>query len=147
MCPGDISEKGLPANADEHAVLIQPRPGFWLRAGRGLLSSRQPPPLPLMESSLYVERAAGLGWRRHPRYRVREGQRNGGVTHKIDPAVDGERDYISETLGRTGKIKSMNYHLPPNPLYEARNATGAPYRSDGRLLVIFLSIDVWSSKR
>src|SRR5947199_2862814 len=74
-------------------------------------------------------------------------QRNGGVTHKIDPAVDGERDYISETLGRTGKIKSMNYHLPPNPLYEARNATGGPYRSDGRLFVIFLSIDVWSSKR
>src|SRR2546430_8772953 len=32
-----------------------------------------------MESSLYVERAAGLGWRRHPRYRVREGpaQREG----------------------------------------------------------------------
>ena len=65
-------------------------------------------------------------------------QRNGKVTHKIDPAVDGERDYISETLGRTGKIKSMNYHRPPNPIYDARNATGAPYRSDGRLLVIFL---------
>src|SRR5437879_12143106 len=32
-----------------------------------------------MESSLYVERAAGLGWRRHPRYRVRGGpaQREG----------------------------------------------------------------------
>ena len=65
-------------------------------------------------------------------------QRNGKVTHKIDPAVDGERDYISETLGRTGKIKSMNYHLPPNPIYDAKNATGAPFRSDGRLLVIFL---------
>ena len=65
-------------------------------------------------------------------------QRNGKVTHKIDPAVDGERDYISETLGRTGKIKSMNYHRPPNPIYDARNATGAPYRSDGRLLVISL---------
>jgi LssY C-terminus len=65
-------------------------------------------------------------------------QRNGKVTHKIDPAVDGERDYISETLGRTGKIKSIDYHLPPNPIYDAKNATGAPYRSDGRLLVIFL---------
>src|SRR5713101_6841015 len=65
-------------------------------------------------------------------------ERNGKVTHKIDPAVDSERDYISETLGKTGKIKSMNYHLPPNPIYDARNATGAPYRSDGRLLVIFL---------
>jgi len=65
-------------------------------------------------------------------------QRNGKVTHKIDPAVDGERDYISETLGRTGRVKNMNYHSPPNPIYEARNATGAPYFSDGRLLVIFL---------
>jgi len=65
-------------------------------------------------------------------------QRSGKVTHKIDPAVDGERDYISETLERTGKIKRMNYHLPPNPIHEARNATGASYRSDGRLLVIFL---------
>src|SRR5438874_11628987 len=65
-------------------------------------------------------------------------QRNGKVTHKIDPAVDGERDYISETLGKTGKIKSMNYHLPPNPIYDAKNATGAPFRSDGRLLVISL---------
>jgi hypothetical protein len=65
-------------------------------------------------------------------------QRNGKVTHKIDPNVDGEREYISETLGRKEKIKSMNYHSPPNPIYEARNATGAPYFSDGRLLVIFL---------
>jgi LssY C-terminus len=65
-------------------------------------------------------------------------QRNGKVTHKIDPNVDSERDHISETLGRAGKIKSLNYHLPPSPIYEARNATGAPYRSDGRLLVILL---------
>jgi LssY C-terminus len=65
-------------------------------------------------------------------------QRNGKVTHKIDPSVDGERDYISETLERTGRIKDMDYHSPPNPIYEARNATGAPYRSDGRLLLIFL---------
>jgi hypothetical protein len=65
-------------------------------------------------------------------------QRNGKVTHKIDPNVDGEREYISETLGRKEMIKSMNYHSPPNPIYEARNATGAPYFSDGRLLVIFL---------
>jgi LssY C-terminus len=65
-------------------------------------------------------------------------QRNGKVTHKIDPNVDGEREYISETLGRKEMIKSMNYHSPPDPIYEARNATGAPYFSDGRLLVIFL---------
>src|SRR3989441_9118771 len=103
-----------------------------------------------MESSLYMERAAGLGWRRHPRYRVREGpaQREGDPQDRSCCRRRGRLgDYISETLGRTGKIKSMNYHLPPNPIYDAKNATGAPFRSDGRLFVIFLSIDVWSSKR
>ncbi|PYX06432.1 MAG: hypothetical protein DMG88_18185 [Acidobacteria bacterium] len=65
-------------------------------------------------------------------------QRNGKVTHKIDPAVDGERDYISETLQRAGKISRMNYYQPPNPIHQAKNATGASYHSDGRLLVIFL---------
>jgi hypothetical protein len=65
-------------------------------------------------------------------------QRNGKVTHKIDPAVDGERDHVGETLQKTGKVKSMNYHLPSSPVREARNATGGSYHSDGRLLVIFL---------
>jgi len=65
-------------------------------------------------------------------------QRNGKVTHKIDPVVDREREYISATLESTGMIKRINYYLPTNPVREARNATGASYRSDGRLLVIFL---------
>ena len=63
-------------------------------------------------------------------------QRNGSVTHKIDPAVDGERDHIGETLQKTGKIKSLTYYLPPDPVQDARNATGGGYRSDGRILVI-----------
>jgi LssY C-terminus len=65
-------------------------------------------------------------------------QRNGKVTHKIDPAVDGERDNIGETLQKAGKVKSLNYYLPSQPIQEARNATGGSYHSDGRLLVIFL---------
>jgi hypothetical protein len=65
-------------------------------------------------------------------------QRNGKVTHKIDPAVDGERDNIGETLQKTGKVKSLSYYLPSQPVQEARNATGGSYHSDGRLLVIFL---------
>ena len=34
-------------------------------------------------------------------------QRNGKVTHKIDPAVDGERDNIGQTLQASGKVKSL----------------------------------------
>jgi hypothetical protein len=66
-------------------------------------------------------------------------QRNGNVTHKIDPAVDGERDNIGATLEKSGKVKSLTYYLPPNPVQDARNATGGGYHSDGRILVITLN--------
>ena len=65
-------------------------------------------------------------------------QRNGSVTHKIDPAVDGERDNIGGTLQKTDKIKTLTYYLPPDPVQDARNATGGGYHSDGRILVIQL---------
>jgi hypothetical protein len=65
-------------------------------------------------------------------------QRNGSVTHKIDPAVDGERDNIGSTLQQAGKVKSMSYYLPPDPVQGAKNATGGGYHSDGRILVIVL---------
>jgi hypothetical protein len=65
-------------------------------------------------------------------------QRNGKVTHKIDPAVDGERDNIGASLQKTEKIKSLTYYLPPNPVQDARNATGGGYHSDGRILVVQL---------
>jgi hypothetical protein len=65
-------------------------------------------------------------------------QRNGSVTHKIDPAVDGERDNIGATLQKGTKVKSLTYYLPPDPVQDARNATGGGYHSDGRILVIQL---------
>ena len=65
-------------------------------------------------------------------------QRNNSVTHKIDPAVDGERDNIGTSLQKANKAKSLAYYLPANAVQEAKNATGDSYHSDGRLLVIFL---------
>lgn len=65
-------------------------------------------------------------------------QRNGKVTHKIDPAVDGERDNIGATLQKANTTKTMNYYLPPDPVQDAKNATGGGYHSDGRLLVVVL---------
>jgi hypothetical protein len=65
-------------------------------------------------------------------------KRNGSVTHKIDPAVDGERDNIGGSLQKANKAKTLTYYLPPNPVQDAKNATGDGYHSDGRLLVIFL---------
>ena len=65
-------------------------------------------------------------------------KRNGSVTHKIDPLVDGERDNIGASLQKTSKVKSLTYYLPSNPVQRAKNATGDGYQSDGRLLVIIL---------
>jgi hypothetical protein len=65
-------------------------------------------------------------------------KRNNNVTHKIDPAVDGERDNIGTSLQKSNKAKTFSYYLPPNPVQEAKNATGDGYHSDGRLLVVFL---------
>jgi len=65
-------------------------------------------------------------------------KRNGSVTHKIDPAVDGERDNIGGSLQKANKTKTISYYLPPHPVQEAKNATGDGYHSDGRMLVIVL---------
>jgi hypothetical protein len=65
-------------------------------------------------------------------------QRNGNVTHKIDPAIDGERDNIGATLQKSGKVKSLNYYLPPDPVMGAKNATGGGYHSNGQILVVQL---------
>jgi hypothetical protein len=65
-------------------------------------------------------------------------KRNGRITHKIDPKVDGERDNIGSGLQKAGKVRSLWYYLPPNPVQEAKNATGDGYQSDGRVLVILL---------
>jgi len=64
--------------------------------------------------------------------------RTGKLTHKIDPAVDGERENIAQSLEKSGKTQSMTYYLPSNPVQEAKNASGGGYHSDGRLLVVFL---------
>jgi len=64
--------------------------------------------------------------------------RTGKLTHKIDPAVDGERENIAQSFDKSGKAKTMTYYLPPNPVQDAKNASGGSYHSDGRLLVVFL---------
>ena len=65
-------------------------------------------------------------------------QRNGKLTHKIDPEVDGERDYIGESLTQTGMVAKLDYMMPRESIKEARTAHGEAFRSDGRTLIIYL---------
>jgi hypothetical protein len=63
-------------------------------------------------------------------------QRNNGITHKIDPAIDGEREYVNDTLSATGLVVQRTHVTPANPLTEAKTATGGSFQSDGRILVL-----------
>ena len=65
-------------------------------------------------------------------------QRNNGLTHKIDPAIDGEREYVNDTLSSTGLVVQRTHVTPPDPLTEAKTATGGSFHSDGRILVLVL---------
>lgn len=65
-------------------------------------------------------------------------QRNNSVTHKIDPAIDGEREFVDNTLSSTGLVVARDHVTPPNPLTTAKTATGGEFHSDGRILVLVL---------
>jgi hypothetical protein len=65
-------------------------------------------------------------------------QRNNGLTHKIDPAIDGEREYVNDTLTGSGLVTARSHIAPPNALTTAKTATGGEFHSDGRILVLVL---------
>jgi hypothetical protein len=66
-------------------------------------------------------------------------QRNNGITHKIDPNTDGERDYIRDNLTQTGMVVKTGYISPADPITKARTATGEEFTSDGRTLLVYLT--------
>ena len=67
--------------------------------------------------------------------------RNNGITHKIDPNTDGERDYIRDGLTQTGMVVKSDYITPTDPVTTAKTATGEQFSSDGRTLLVYLTAD------
>jgi hypothetical protein len=65
-------------------------------------------------------------------------QRNNGLTHKIDPDIDLERDYVEKTLTSTGLVSELTHFLPDNPMQEAKTATGGSFHSNGQVLILEL---------
>jgi hypothetical protein len=65
-------------------------------------------------------------------------QRNNGVTHKIDPEIDKERDFIQQSFAAAGDLQSAAYVSPADPVRTARTATGGEFHSDGRIVVLDL---------
>lgn len=65
-------------------------------------------------------------------------RRNNGITHKIDPAIDDEREFVNDTLSGTGLVIAREHVTPKNRLTEAKTATGGSFHSDGRVVVLVL---------
>jgi hypothetical protein len=66
-------------------------------------------------------------------------QRNNGITHKIDPNIDTEREFVSGTLVATGLVAQRDHVTPADPLTTAKTATGGEFHSDGRISVLVLT--------
>jgi LssY-like putative type I secretion system component LssY len=63
-------------------------------------------------------------------------KRNNGITHKIDPDIDAEREYVGKSLSETGELSAIMRVLPRDALKEARTATGSTFHSSGEVLVM-----------
>jgi LssY-like putative type I secretion system component LssY len=66
-------------------------------------------------------------------------QRNNGLTHKIDPDIDLERDYVEKTLSSTGLVAEVMHFSPKDPMKEAKTATGGAFHSNGEVLILKLA--------
>lgn len=68
-------------------------------------------------------------------------QRNNGITHKIDPDTDKEREYILESLSQTGMVAKSEYMTTAKTITKARTAHGEEFTTDGRTLIVYFPPD------
>jgi LssY-like putative type I secretion system component LssY len=65
--------------------------------------------------------------------------RPGVISHAIDPDLDDERAKVGADLGMTGLVSTEQLVTRADPLSEGLTATGASWKTDGRLLAIQLN--------
>lgn len=66
-------------------------------------------------------------------------QRNNGVTHKIDPDTDLEREFIAKSLQDAGVVSKLDYMKAGKTFITGKTAHGEEFRTDGRTLVVYLT--------
>lgn len=66
-------------------------------------------------------------------------QRNGKLTHHIDPNVDDERDFVTRSLIESGYVGQHSNVTPSDPIKDARTATGGSFHSNGEIAVFWLN--------
>ena len=61
------------------------------------------------------------------------------INHRIDPAVDDERDFIGTSLTEADSVSRQEYLQGVDPVFLAQTASGESYHSDSRILLLDLS--------
>ena len=67
--------------------------------------------------------------------RVELSRTTGGITHKIGPEIDRERNKLVNDAARAGVLDGYYWVDPFHRIREGRNGGGDPYVTDGRLAV------------
>ena len=60
------------------------------------------------------------------------------INHRIDPAVDAERDFVGSDLTNSSSVSQQEYLHSANPVFQAETASGETYHSDSRILLLNL---------
>jgi LssY C-terminus len=58
------------------------------------------------------------------------------INHRIDPAVDAERDFVGTDLTDNLSVSRKEYLQSADPVFLAQTASGDPYHSDSRILLL-----------
>ncbi len=60
------------------------------------------------------------------------------ISHRIDPAVDDERDFVGSNLTDNLSVSRREYVQSADPVFRAQTASGEAYHSDSRILLLDL---------
>jgi LssY C-terminus len=60
------------------------------------------------------------------------------INHRIDPAVDDERDFVGTDLADNLSVSRKEYLQSADPVFLAQTASGDPYHSDSKILLLDL---------
>jgi hypothetical protein len=60
------------------------------------------------------------------------------INHRIDPAVDAERDFIGANLTETSSVRRQEYLHGTDPVFQAQTVSGEAYHSDSKILLLDL---------
>lgn len=61
------------------------------------------------------------------------------MSHRIDPDVDAEREFIAQDLMKTDLVTREEYLPSAVPIFQAHTTTGEPFHTDSRVLMLELS--------